>query len=111
MIGALLLGNPVSDELSRLEGHDVVVASDGLSYEIRSVAGEGKPLVGIVERAGSQLFLVTANARLELLGPLARPRIAGPGYKVWVIGKVNSGAITAKRIGVLRSPVTDFHTP
>lgn len=98
-----LLGNPIADELSRLEGHDVVVSRDGESYEIRDIAGEGPPLIGVVERDGKKLYL-SAEQRLELRGPLAVPRIAGPGYKVWVIGKRTGDAIAVRRIGILRSP-------
>jgi hypothetical protein len=69
-----------------------------------SVAGEGEPLVGVVERDGDALVLVTEESRFRLTGPLARPRIAGPGYTIWVTGAVTAGAIRARRLGILRRP-------
>ena len=87
-------------ELSRLAGQDVAVSGDG--YVIRDVAGEGPPLVGVVERRGEELWLV-GDETVRLAGPLATPRIAGPGCKVWVLGDRDaSGALQARRIGVLQ---------
>lgn len=95
----------VASELARLAGHRVAVAADGRSYRILDVAGEGAPEIGVVERRGAALFLRRADgSRLRLAGPLAVPRIAGPGYKVWVLGRVERGALVARRLGVLAPP-------
>lgn len=100
-----LLGAPdITAEVSRLEGHDVVVAKDRSSYVIRSVAGEGKPLVGVVELRANQLWLNTGAKRYRMIGPLAVPRIAGPRYKVWVLGEVSGQLLRARRLGVLAKP-------
>lgn len=85
--------------LSRLQGHTARVVGDDVVID--DVAGEGKPLVGVVERRGRSLWLVNKETALELRGPLARPRIAGPGYRVWVIGERDGDGIVARRIGVL----------
>ena len=92
-----------ADEVDRLVGQRVAVADDG-SYAIEDVAGEGKPLVGQVVRAGDDLLLDTGAARYRLTGPLARPRMAGPGYKVWVLGADDGESVQARRLGVLRPP-------
>jgi hypothetical protein len=90
-------------EVARLIGQDVEVRSDG--YTIRDIAGEGAPLVGVVERRGDSLWLIGPPAgALRLTGPLAHPRIAGPGYKVWVIGERDGDAVRARRIGILAPP-------
>jgi hypothetical protein len=96
----------IQRELERLRGHRVEVAPDGRSYRILDIAGEGAPLVGVVERRGAGLWLRGEDGLdRRLTGPLAIPRIAGPGYKVWVIGSVNqSGQLSARRIGVLAPP-------
>jgi len=95
----------VASELSRLAGHRVEVAPDRASYRILDVAGEGAPEVGVVERRGAALVLRRADgSALPLAGPLAVPRIAGPGYKVWVLGRVERGALVARRLGVLAPP-------
>ncbi|HUH03836.1 MAG TPA: hypothetical protein VML75_17695 [Kofleriaceae bacterium] len=93
-------------EVSRLEGHELTIAADGSGYQIVDVAGEGPPRVGVVERRGGQLWLLgTDGDALRLSGPLAIPRIAGPGYKVWVIGELDDrGHLRARRIGVLAPP-------
>jgi len=94
----------IAAEVARLVGQDVAVAPDGESYAIRDVAGEGAPLVGVVERRGDALWLI-GPTRVRLTGPLAHPRIAGPGYKVWVLGVVEaSGAYRVRRLGVLAAP-------
>ena len=93
-------GADIAEEISRLEGHEVEIAADGQSYRIVDVAGEGAPLVGIVERRGEALVV----DGLVLEGPLAVPRIAGPGYKVWVVGERRGDRIEVRRIGVLRGP-------
>lgn len=97
----LLLASP-AEMLSRLQGHAARVAGDELVIE--DVAGEGKPLVGVVERRGRALWVVGAGVAVELRGPLARPRIAGPGYRVWVIGARTGDMLVARRIGVLAAP-------
>ena len=104
----VLLGAPhtapapaLANELSRLVGHDVVVANDGRSYTIVRVAGEGKPIVGVVQLRGTQLWLDAGTKRYRLIGPLAIPRIAGPGYKIWVLGAVTGELLRAKRLGIL----------
>lgn len=94
-------------ELERLEGQRVAITDQG--YEIEDIAGEGKPLVGVVERRGRDLYLVARDGQsYRLQGVLARPRMAGPGYKVWVLGKVSGQApglvIDARRLGVLAPP-------
>ena len=96
----------VAAELARLDGHRVVVAPDRLSYRIVDIAGEGPPLVGVVERRGEALWLRGEDGgAVRLDGPLAVPRIAGPGYKVWVVGaRSPAGALIARRIGVLAPP-------
>ena len=96
----------IAAELARLDGHRVAVAPDRLSYRILDIAGEGPPIVGVVERRGEALWLRSEDgAAVQLAGPLAVPRIAGPGYKVWVVGaRAPGGALTARRIGVLSPP-------
>lgn len=89
-------------EVARLEGHTVEVEGDG--YRITDVAGEGAPRVGVVERRGPALWLVTEGEALRLVGPLAAPRIAGPGYKVWVVGDRDGDTLRARRLGVLAPP-------
>ncbi len=92
----------VAAEVARLVGQDVIESRDG--YVIRDVAGEGAPLVGVVERRGAELWLV-GPVTVRLSGPLAHPRIAGPGYKVWVLGDADgAGGLRARRLGVLAPP-------
>ncbi len=94
----------VAAEVARLVGQDVLVAPDGGAYQIRDVAGEGAPLVGVVERRGPELWLA-GDTTVRLSGPLAHPRIAGPGYKVWVLGDLApDGSLRASRLGVLAPP-------
>ncbi|HTM23414.1 MAG TPA: hypothetical protein VL172_22985 [Kofleriaceae bacterium] len=87
-------------EIDRLVGQTVTVAADGASYIIDDVAGEGAPIVGVVERRGQDLWV----GDHRLTGPLAVPRIAGPGYRVWVIGDIDGDRLHARRIGILRPP-------
>jgi hypothetical protein len=92
---------------ARLAGQRFTVAADHASIAIDDVAGEGAPIVGVVERRGDELWLVPADAAapaLKLTGPLARARIAGPGYTVWITGDPAGGAIRVRRLGVLRRP-------
>lgn len=100
-------------ERERLTGHRVRVAADGSGYTIMDIAGEGAPVVGVVERRGDHLWLVTGDrARYRLTGPLARPRIAGPGYKIWALGDVIDSAghpaggpvLRPRRLGILAPP-------
>jgi hypothetical protein len=83
--------------LSRLEGQSAALGPDGL--DIADVAGEGRPLVGTVERRGDELWLVPPGVRV--VGPLAHPRLLGPGYRVWVIGTSAPDGLRAVRLGVL----------
>ena len=86
--------------LSRLEGHTAAIGPSGL--EIADVAGAGRPLIGVVERRGDELWLVPQEVRL--LGPLAHPRLLGPGYRVWLIGSWDTVGVTGERFGVLAAP-------
>ena len=91
------------DELGRLVGHKVELLSDG--YRIVDIAGEGQPYVGCVRRRGKDLFLESGDSRWRLTGPLAVPRIAGPDYKVWVIGKPTAAqTLAVERLGILATP-------
>jgi hypothetical protein len=99
LIWVVLWAPDLSSELDRLVGQTVTVAADG-SYEIDDVAGEGKPIVGVVERRGGALWV----GGHRLTGPLAVPRIAGPGYKVWLLGEVRGDTLAVRRIGVLLRP-------
>lgn len=94
----------IARELSRLAGHRVTVAADGASYTLERVANEGRPVVGTIERRGASLYVRSNAATVRLAGPLARPRIAGPGYRVWVLGELRSGTLHARRLGVLSPP-------
>jgi hypothetical protein len=94
----------IADQVARLEGHRVTLAADGSGFVIEDIAGEGKPLVGVVRRRGKGLVLETGARTLELRGPLARPRIAGPNYKVWVLGQIDGSTLVARRLGILAAP-------
>jgi hypothetical protein len=108
LVGGSVPADPaIAGEITRLEGQRYTVAPDGQSYRIDDIAGEGAPLVGVVERRGARLWLVDeAGDAVRLRGPLAIPRIAGPGYKVWVMGDGDplGGELTVRRLGVLRGP-------
>jgi hypothetical protein len=69
--------------------------------DVADALAEGEPYVGVIERRGEELWLVGPQGTFRLAGPLAHPRIAGPGYRVWVIGDLGSD-LHARRIGVLR---------
>jgi hypothetical protein len=107
---------PVVEEIRRLVGHAVEARADG-GYVITDVAGEGRPLVGIVERRGAELWIVPTDAdegiaSLRLSGPLASPRIAGPRYKVWVLGTIEKdGSLRPRRLGVLARPPPKGNPP
>lgn len=88
----------------RLRGQRTTVAADRRSIAIDDIAGEGRPWVGVVERRGAELWLRTASGAARLTGALARPRIAGPGYTVWVVGPRAAEVIAVRRLGVLRRP-------
>ena len=94
----------IAGVMARLAGQRAEVAPDRRSVRVDDVAGLGRPWVGTVERRGEALWLVTGAGALRLTGPLARPRIAGPGYAVWVAGAARAGALAARRLGVLRRP-------
>lgn len=112
LVAAASLAPTLADELSRLRGHRVVVADDGQSYTIEDVAGAGRPHVGIVDRRGEELWLRSDARDYRLTGPLAQPRMAGPGYKIWVLGEVSGDRLAARRLGVLARPrVGDRATP
>ena len=88
--------------LDRLVGHrarwqDGVIAID-------DVAGAGRPWIGVVERRGDALWLRGDGVALRLTGPLARPRLAGPGYLVWATGDRDRDALAVRRLGVLEPP-------
>jgi hypothetical protein len=90
---------------ARLAGQRFAIAADRRSVRIDDVAGDGPPVIGVVERRGDASYLVRGDGpALRITGPLARPRIAGPGYTVWISGAVAEGTIAAKRLGVLRRP-------
>lgn len=88
--------------LDRLVGHRVRW-QDGV-LAIDDIAGTGRPWIGVVERRGAALWLVGAGFALELRGALARPRLAGPGYLVWVAGELRGTVLIATRLGVLAPP-------
>ena len=100
---AIVIAPPVeiSAIAARLAGWQIRVG-DGVLL-VDDVDGDGRPFIGIVERRGKELWLVTAIGALRLDGPLARPRIAGPGYRVWVVGHREGTTLRAWRIGVIAS--------
>jgi hypothetical protein len=103
--GLCLFGSPApwQEEVERLEGQSVEVTA--LGYQILDIAGEGAPHVGCVRRVGNSLYLETTSDRWRLTGPLAIPRIAGPNYKVWVIGEPTPAkTLPARRLGILATP-------
>ena len=100
----------LAGEVARLAGQRVTITDGG--YTIDDIAGEGKPIVGVVERRGSVLVLVEPGGNTyRLAGVLARPRIAGPGYKIWALGPVTGQApdaiLTPRRLGILALPRED----
>lgn len=88
--------------LDRLRGHHAGWHDGAL--DIIDVAGAGRPWVGVVERRGADLWLVGATFAWRLRGPLARPRLAGPGYVVWAIGPLGERDLRVTRLGVLAPP-------
>jgi hypothetical protein len=112
----LVASDAHADEIACTDDCDAIAARlagqtierDARAIRILDVAKEGAPRVGVVARDGEHLVLITADERLRLAGPLARPRIAGPGYAVWVIGTVARGdvpTLTVRRLGILRRPL------
>lgn len=104
-------------ELGRLQGQRVrrlarsvaQSAGHGPGYVIEDVAGEGAPVVGVVEQRPGGLWLAgDGGVAYRLIGVLARPRIAGPGYKIWVLGTVTvqrgENVLRARRLGILAPP-------
>lgn len=71
---------------------------------IADVAGAGRPWIGVVERCGQALWLVGDGFAWRLTGPLARPRLAGPGYLIWAIGAPSGDRLAVTRLGVLAPP-------
>ena len=89
---------------ARLRGQRFTITADRRAIAIDDIAGDGRPWVGVVERRGEALWLVTEVGAIRLRGPLARPRITGPGYAIWVVGDRAGDALDARRVGVLRRP-------
>ena len=108
LVGVLACEPSEVDAISaRLVGQRFTIAADRSSIAIEDIAGEGAPRVGVVARDGRALVFDTEQGRFVLAGPLARPRLAGPGYTIWVIGDVTPGSVptlTIHRLGVLRRP-------
>ena len=98
------VADPVAADamLGRLGGHRAAWRDGALV--IADVAGEGAPWIGVVERRGAALWLVGDGFAWRLRGPLARPRLAGPGYLVWATGATAGDALTVRRLGVLAPP-------
>lgn len=71
---------------------------------IVDIAGAGPPWIGVVERRGQALWLVGDGVAWRLSGPLARPRLAGPGYLIWAIGAPAGDRLEVTRLGVLAPP-------
>lgn len=97
--------------LARLVGQRARLVAGRLVID--DIAGEGRPWVGVVERHGAALWLRTDDGPLRLDGPLARPRIAGPGYRAWAIGAVTPAGpatpgapptLRLRRVGILARP-------
>ncbi|MCE9577783.1 MAG: hypothetical protein K8W52_31910 [Deltaproteobacteria bacterium] len=77
------------------------------AIRIDDAGGDGPPWIGTVARRDRDLWLVGDGFALRLTGPLARARLAGPGYAIWVTGAITGDAIAAHRLGVLRRPRAD----
>jgi hypothetical protein len=92
---ALIIGAPARLDAmaSRLTGHRFRRGDHVLILE--DVAGAGRPWVGLVDSRCGELWLDTAVRSFRLTGPLARLRIAGPGYLVWATGTIPSASAEA----------------
>lgn len=105
---ALIIGEPsrLDAMASRLDGHRIRRGDHVLLVE--DVAGAGRPWVGVVASRCGALWLDTAVHSFRLTGPLARPRVAGPGYLVWAVGSTSrrsgSHSFELQRLGVLARP-------
>ena len=113
---SVIIGAPARLEAmaSRLAGHRFRTGDHVLLLE--DVAGAGRPWVGTVASRCGALWLDTAVRSFRLTGPLARLRIAGPGYLVWATGSIESSAdgsiegsiegatLELQRLGVLARP-------
>lgn len=89
-------------KVARVERHGLLI-----DYAIDDIAGAGAPFVGrIVQRSNrAGLDLVTTDGRrFQLQGPLARAHLAGPGYKVWIVGDAAGRLLRILRIGILATP-------
>lgn len=87
---------------SRLTGHRFHTGDHVLILE--DFAGEGRPWLGLVAFRCDQLWLETSLGPLLLTGPLARPRIAGPGYLIWATGRRTANTLELSRLGILARP-------
>lgn len=95
----------VTRATERLSGHRFTVGADRKSLRILDIAGQGPAMIGVIERQGEHLVLIDERGkRHRLAGPLAIPRIAGPGYAVWLIGERRGTDLVVQRIGVLAAP-------
>ncbi len=92
----------VASMAARLRGHRFREGDHVLVLE--RVADRGRPWVGVVSARCDRLWLDTAMGSLVLTGPLARPRIAGPGYLVWALGRRRGNELMVWRAGVLARP-------
>ena len=120
---SLIIGAPARLEAmaSRLAGHRFRTGDHVLLLE--DVAGAGRPWVGLIASRCGALWLDTAVRSFRLTGPLARLRIAGPGYLVWATGSITpapaeaseastaeartkgpSSSLELQRLGVLARP-------
>lgn len=101
---ALLVAPPalLTSMHARLNGQRARLGDGVLVVE--DIAGLGRPWVGVVQRRCDQLWLVTALGPLRLTGPLARPRLAGPGYLLWALGRHQGPELALARLGVLARP-------
>lgn len=91
-----------ADVLARLAGQRATPVAGGV--RIDDAGGEGPPWVGTVARRADGLWLIGDGFAWRLTGPLARARVAGPGYAIWVTGALSGDALAAHRLGVLRRP-------
>jgi hypothetical protein len=111
---AIIVGEPqqLAAMAARLAGHRVQLGDHVLL--LHDVAGQGRPWVGVVVARCGQLWLHTAVTTLRLTGPLARMRLAGPGYLMWAVGvrrpapgaaaSAHGDELALSRLGVLAPP-------